>query len=144
LPFFRLLGRNRSLDDVEHQMLRKQFSDPRILFALNSGTLGSAPLRNEAYVADKLDDQLADQTKRFLSDNTQNQFDPTNKTLKLSKLFDWYPQDFTKDGSSVQKFVENYLVEDKPENAALKKELEDGHFTVSYFDFDWNLNDKKE
>jgi Protein of unknown function, DUF547 len=144
LAFFRLLGKNRSLDDVEHQMLRKQFSDPRILFALNSATLSSAPLRNEAYTGDKLDDQLADQTRIFLMDKQQNQFDPVNKTLKLSKLFDWYPEDFKKDGSSVQKFVAPFYVDDEPVNAPLKQALEDGTFTLSYFDFDWNLNDKKE
>ena len=81
-----------SLDGIEHDTIRKPgvYDDPRIHFAVNCASIGCPALRNEAYVADRLDAQLEDQTKRFLSDRSRNRYVPESNTLEVSKIFDWY------------------------------------------------------
>lgn len=72
--FVDLLGARRSLDDIEHELLREapDFAEPRIHFAVNCASLGCPALRPEAYEAERLEAQLADQTRRFLRDRSRN------------------------------------------------------------------------
>lgn len=88
--FFRLLGQERSLDEVEHELMRASgiFDDPRIHFAVVCASVGCPKLRNEAFVAERLDSQLDDALRRFLSDRIRNRFDATHGTLAVSKIFD--------------------------------------------------------
>src|SRR5262245_16744481 len=81
----RLMGRSFSLGDVEHAILRKNHREPRLHFALVCGALGCPPLRAEAYVAEKLDDQLDDQARQFLATPSKNLVDLRTRTLHLSK-----------------------------------------------------------
>ena len=60
-----------SLNDIEHKTLRKKFTEPRMHFALNCASMSCPKLRNEAYEADKLDKQLDDQARAFLSDKSK-------------------------------------------------------------------------
>lgn len=91
--FFTLFGEEQSLDGIEHGLLRgaPDFDDPRIHFAVNCASIGSA-LRPEAYWAEVLDAQLEDQTRRFFGDRTRNRFDATSATLYLSSILDWYAE----------------------------------------------------
>lgn len=94
---FVLLGSPRSLDDVEHQLLRKgaDFDEPRIHFALNCASIGCPALRPEAYEASRLDAQLDDQVVRFLGDRTRNRFESASPATALgSPIFRWYAEDF--------------------------------------------------
>jgi hypothetical protein len=109
-PFAPLLGKIRSLDQIEHELLRgaTDFNEPRIHFAVNCASIGCPALRPEAFTATKLDQQLLDQTQRFLSDRSRNHFDPANDALVISKIFDWYAQDFEKGylgANSVSQFL---------------------------------------
>ncbi len=72
--FFTLLGRESFLDRIEHETLRKPgaYDEPRVHFAVNCASIGCPMLREEAYVAGRLDAQLEEQTRRFLSDRSRN------------------------------------------------------------------------
>ena len=143
--FIALLGDQVSLDDIEHGMLRAagRYDDPRIHFAVNCASIGCPALREEAYIADRLDAQLDDQAHRFLSDRTRNRFDPKARTLQVSKLFDWYGDDFTKGHrgiTSVRGFLAGHAdqLADAPADRAL---IRGQDAPVGFTDYDWRLND---
>jgi Protein of unknown function, DUF547 len=138
MKFIVLLGKNRSLDEIEHEWLRKKYNEPRVHFAVNCASIGCPALRNEAYLAEKLDEQLTEQAKLFLRDGVRNQFDHEKKILKLSKIFDWFKEDFTKTGT-LQAFVTPYLTDDP----LLRKALESETYEIEFTDYDWDLNETK-
>ncbi|MFK7826287.1 MAG: DUF547 domain-containing protein [Oligoflexales bacterium] len=134
-PYLSLLeGSVLTLDGIEHDTLRKNFKDYRIHAAVNCASISCPVLRGEAYTAAKLDAQLDEQMKRWLADPSRNQFDSKKGTLELSKIFDWYEDDFVKWGGGIKKVLKKY----GPKNAkqAIKKKAD-----IDYMDYDWNLND---
>ena len=133
--FFRLLGEPASLDDIE-QMLRKHFREPRIHFALNCASVGCPMLREEAYVAGRLDAQLEQQALRFLSDRSRNRF--ADGRLEVSKIFDWYGEDFEPRAAFFARYAK--ALADEP---AARRRIEEGKAPVSFLDYDWSLNDSK-
>ena len=143
--FFTLLGQKRSLDDVEHKLLRgaKNFNEPRIHFAVNCASIGCPALRPEAFQASKLDSQLEDQTKRFISDRSRNRFDKAQDSLLLSSIFDWYGGDFGKSpkAKNVSEFLARYagsLGLSKSEQDRLEK----SQMEIDFLDYNWSLNNK--
>jgi hypothetical protein len=99
IKFIKLFGKDVHLDNIEHDMIRADgvFNDPRIHVAVVCASIGCPMLRNEAFTSEKLDVQLDDGMKRFLSDKTRNRYSAENKKLEVSKIFDWYkkgPQGF--------------------------------------------------
>ena len=141
--FFSLLGEKRSLDDVEHTLLRgdKRYKEPRIHFAVNCASIGCPALRNEAYTSASLSHQLEDQTIRFLNDKTRNRFDLKTGEYSISKIFDWYGKDFERHTGGTSRFLARYA--DKinlsaAEVSAVKQEK----FKLVYRDYDWSLNKK--
>lgn len=143
--FFPLLDQLRSLDDIEHGMIRVPgaFDDPRIHFALNCASIGCPMLLDEAYVGARLDAQLESATRRFLSDRTRNRYDAKAGKLEISPLFDWYKADFGKDrggAASVHQFFTRYadVVADDAAGQAL---VRGGQLRIRYLDYDWALND---
>jgi hypothetical protein len=123
--FFTLFGQPASLDYVEHELIRKMFDEPRIHFAVNCASISCPPLLNEAFVADRLDTQLESAAFNFLNDSAANRLE--GDTLYLSKIFDWYEEDFT---GGVIDFVAKY----RPDWVA------NGQPKLSYTRYDWNLN----
>ena len=143
--FFRLLGAERTLDDVEHGLIRAPglFDDPRIHAAVVCASVGCPMLRNEAFVADRLDAQLNDGLRRFLSDRTRNRYDPSTRTLQVSKLFDWYRKDFEQGHrgfDSLQTLFVRHadVLADTP---AAQGEIRAGRAKIVFLDYDWSLND---
>lgn len=139
---FPLFGEKRSLDEIEHGMIRKpgDFDDPRIHMAVNCASIGCPALRDEAFVAQQLDTQLEDGVRRFLGDSSRNRAD--EKGLWVSKIFDWYAVDFKKQSGSVAKWLAAYAKElssDSQVRAAVTK----GSLRVRYLDYDWALNDRR-
>jgi hypothetical protein len=135
-----LLGDEFSLDDIEHGMIREPgvFDDPRIHMAVNCASAGCPALRNEAYVADRLDAQLEDAVRRFLSDPSRNKAD--RKQLRVSRIFKWYAEDFERSAGSVAKWLARYdqqLSDDPVVRAAVRS----ASLPVRYLDYDWSLND---
>ena len=150
--FFTLLGTPMSLDGVEHDTIRKPgvYDDLRIHFAVNCASIGCPALRNEAYVAGRLDAQLEDQTKRFLSDRSRNRYAPNSNTLEVSKIFDWYGSDFRSDFRSGDRgkadlpaFFARYAAQmsDTPEG---QQGVRDGTAKIAFLDYDWALNDARK
>jgi hypothetical protein len=126
--FFTLLGRRMTLDGIEHDTLRKPgaYDDPRIHYAVNCASVGCPMLREEAYVAARLEAQLDEQERRFLTDRTRNRF--RDGRLEVSRIFDWFKEDFAP--------REQYLA-----RRASLLGYPGGAVPVSFLDYDWSLND---
>ncbi|RPH42581.1 MAG: DUF547 domain-containing protein [Burkholderiales bacterium] len=142
-----LLGTKVSLDDIEHAMLRKRgdYDDPRVHFAVNCASIGCPALREEAFVAARLDAQMDEQTLRFVSDRSRNRFNAQRGRLELSKIFDWYGEDFRlghRGIASLQAFAARYAdqLADAP---ADRERIRSGTLDIAYTDYDWALNDAR-
>lgn len=144
--FFVLLGAERSLDDVEHGLIRAPgaFDEPRIHFAVNCASLGCPMLRAEAFVAERIEVQLDDGTRRFLADRERNRFVPASGVLEISKIFDWYREDFEKKssrgGGSLPRFLASYA-DQLADGAAARALIREERAQVRFLDYDWKLND---
>jgi hypothetical protein len=134
-PVVKLFGQTITLNTLEHGILRKDYSEPRIHFALVCAAKGCPPLRSEAYLGARLDEQLDDQAKSFLAASSKNRVDAQNHVVYLSPIFKWYGEDFVKKAGSVLNFLQNYF----PERDA--RELRQGEFKIKYTDYDWSLNE---
>jgi len=129
-------GKTVSLDHVEHEIIRKQFREPRIHFALVCAARGCPPLRPEAYTGARLDAQLEDQARAFLARSPdKNRVDVPSRTVYLSPILDWYRDDFGGTRQAVGRYVARFF----PEGPA-KELLQSGDFELKYTDYDWSLN----
>ena len=142
-----LLGTKVSLDDIEHAMLRKRgdYDDPRVHFAVNCASIGCPALREEAFVASRLDAQMDEQTLRFISDRTRNRFNAQRGRLELSKIFDWYGEDFRlghRGIASLQAFAGRYA-EQLADVPADRERIRLGAVDIAFADYDWALNDAR-
>lgn len=143
--FFTLLGKPQHLDGIEHETLRKPgaYDDPRIHFAVNCASIGCPMLREEAFVGSRLDAQLEEQTRRFLSDRSRNRYSPERNALEVSSIFDWYRKDFEsgyRGFKTREQFFARYaaLLADRPEDRAA---IEAGKAELRFLEYDWRLND---
>jgi hypothetical protein len=145
--FFKLLGEDSYLDRIEHEILRKpgSYDEPRVHFAVNCASIGCPMLREEAYVAERLEAQLEQQTVRFLSDRSRNRVGAQGR-LEVSKIFDWFKEDWSsgyKGISSREMYFAGYakLLSDNPEQQKL---VADGKAPLAFLDYDWSLNDARK
>ena len=116
------------LNYIEHSILRKEFKDPRIHAAINCASFSCPLLRNEAYYASRLDEQLNDAMRRFVNDSERNQLDKSN--IKISKIFSWFAGDFKLNGLSVVDYLNKYAKKRVQQNAK-----------IDFLDYQWELND---
>ena len=119
--FIKVGDKTYNLNQIEHEILRPQFQDPRIHFAVNCASQSCPELLNEAYTAAKLDEQLEKQTKTFINNPKHN------SASEVSQLFNWYKDDFTKNGT-VLDYLNKYA--DTPYKGTLR-----------FRPYDWNLNE---
>lgn len=137
LEFFSLLGgKIRSLDPIEHDWLRPKFKDFRIHAAVNCASISCPPLRHEAFVADRLDEQLDGQMRAWLTDSQRNALDSSKRVFTVSKIFDWYKKDFEEWGGGVVAVINRYL------KTPLSREVA-SQVKVKYLGYDWGLNEFK-
>jgi hypothetical protein len=130
--FFKIGNRSYTLNNIEHRVLRANFKEPRIHFALNCASMSCPKLRAEAYEGVVLDKQLTEQGVDFLSDSTRNIMNAQNP--KLSNIFNWYGGDFRKwSGKTVKEYVSQFSEIKINENA-----------NVDYLKYDWSLNDSNK
>jgi len=135
---------------IEKQFFRGEFDDPRVFFAVTSACKSSPPLRNEPYYGYKLDEQLTEQTERFLSSSLAFSIDREKEKVYLSALFQssWYGKEFvnkfaidrkfkdqTAETRAVLNFITNYI---SKEDVSF---LQTGNYTINYMTFDWSIND---
>ena len=130
---YRLNGDRYSLNNIEHDILRPKFEDPRIHFALVCGAIGCPLLRNEAYQGDRLEAQLESDARRFINNPDKVKYDAEQSMLYCSQIFKWYRQDFLKVAPSLTEYIQIYL----------DRELNhDRSLTIKYLDYDWHLNQR--
>ena len=133
-------GRRLSLDQIEHEILRPGFGDPRLHFAIVCASVSCPALRSEAYVAETLDRQLEEQTREFLRDELRGvavlrSNGGSASGLAISALFDWFEQDFTSAGT-VLDFMAPYL----DGEARRLYERYGTRTPLRFLDYDWSLN----
>lgn len=125
---YKIGGKSITLNDIEHQLLRENFSkDPRFHFVLVCGGLGCPPLIDEAYTPNRLNSQLNRQTSKALNDS--NFIQVNNDVVKIPQMFEWYKSDFEYSGEVID-FINRYRSEKLAESTELK-----------YYPHDWNLNE---
>lgn len=125
--FIKLGDKTYTLNQVENEIIRPKFNEPRIHFAVNCAAKSCPKLMNKAWTENNLNSALTIQTKAFLANTTENQL--SAKQVKLSKIFEWYNADFTKNGSLIS-FINKYSSTSVNENAK-----------VSYNEYNWQLNE---
>ena len=140
--FIPLLGETRSLDDIEHNLIRgsDRYQDPRIHFAVNCASVGCPALRNEAYTGKHLEAQLDEQTRLFLQDRSRNRAEADK--LLLSSIFKWYREDFEKGWkgyTSLEQFLLDHAADLSLTPAEVQK-LKDKDMSIRFLDYDWALN----
>lgn len=146
---FKAMGRDVTLDEIEHKILRVEFHDPRIHMALVCGAMSCPPLRREPYRGDILDAQLDDQSRRFLSDLRKFQIDREAGEVWASQIFEWFVDDFLPGATASNP---RHVAEQKSLTAFASKYvstedvryLENGKYTVKYFEYDWTLNEQSK
>ncbi|MEE8409115.1 MAG: DUF547 domain-containing protein [Myxococcota bacterium] len=127
-------GRMMALNDIEHEILRKKFDEPRIHFGLVCASKSCPALRSEAYIAAKIDQQLDDQARQFIADASKNRVDLSSHTLHLSKIFEWFREDFEKNDTELTDFIRKYL------DPKTSKALQGRPVEIQFIDYDWSLN----
>lgn len=137
--FIEINGRKYSLTDIENDVVRP-LGDPRIHFALVCGAKSCPPLRPEAYVASRLNEQMNEQGRLFMSQSDKNHFDFEKNEIAISKIFDWFKDDFRKNGKSELEFISTYL----PHEQAQKLLAHAATIKIKYTEYDWDLNESLE
>lgn len=131
-------GRRRSLDDIEKRiLLQPPLFDDRIHWALNCGSEGCPRLRAEPYRAGMLDTQLDFQARTYLNGPAGHRLDRDARTLYLTRIIDWYGDDFRAAAGSIRAYAARYLT------GAAAVAAEDPAFALDYMDYDWSLNEAR-
>jgi len=126
IHFINLNGNKYSLNQIENEIIRKQFNEPRIHFALNCASKSCPILLNKPFTPQNLNSLLTEQTKRFLNDSSKNSFD--SNSIQISSIFDWYKIDFDSQGGVIN-FINKYTTR----NLESQK--------ISFMEYSWELND---
>lgn len=150
--FFALFGKKASLDHIEHDLIRENYNEPRIHFAINCASIGCPALQKRAYTASQLDEQLEKATIQFMRDPERNRFDKDKKLLEISSIFNWFTADFTKNGS-LKNFIAPYISDDPEirkllednanssrQSGGINKIVNDNSISIIFLDYDWSLN----
>jgi len=116
------------LSEVEHDILRKEFNEPRIHFAIVCASKSCPQLLNKAYEPENLEQQLTQQAINFVNDPTKNEIEI--EEIRVSSIFKWFKKDFTKNGTLVE-FIRQYSKSDIRSDAKIK-----------YLEYDWSLNEE--
>jgi hypothetical protein len=134
--FLSLFGARMSLDGIEHGILRKRYREPRVHYAVNCASVGCPMLREEAYVGMRLEKQLEEQARRFLSDRTRNRVRAGR--LEVSKIFDWFREDF----QPLERYFAGYaeILSDNPQE---RERIAARAAPITFLDYDWSLNDSR-
>ncbi len=128
IPFAVVGKKTYSLDFIEHKILRRWHDDPRIHVAINAASKSGPRFANYAFTAKNIESKLESLMKDFINDTTKNKI--SLDKVEVSKMFEWYQEDFT-----IKQSLVDYL------NKYSDVQINDGA-EVFYLDYDWNLNGK--
>ncbi len=129
----RIDGDILTLDDIEHNILRPGFKDPRVHFAVNCASKACPPLRPEPYSGGSLDRQLEESAEGFINNPSYNYL--KGNTLYVSKIFEWFSEDFNKD-------ILGFFLKYARGNLGSHLQGNRDKIKVEYLDYDWSLNGK--
>ena len=132
---YRVGGATINLYDLERQVLIKQFHEPLIHFAIVCASASCPRLQPWAYQPHQLDRQLDLAARAFINDPTRNRFDRTRKIAFLSKIFDWFAEDFAAAAGSTVAYVARYVGDTE-----LAKDLIESEYRIEFLEYDWSLN----
>jgi len=135
ISFIKLLDKKMTLDNIEHDIIRKDFKESRIHFAVNCASIGCSSLYQEAFVGARLEEQLEIITKDFF--RFKNNVDEKKATINLSKIFKWWGGDFKKSHGSLLNFIALNITMDK----ILQEKIKKGELEIEWKNYDWNLNE---
>lgn len=116
-------GRKLSLNNIENDIIRPEFSEPRIHFAVNCAAKSCPPLMNRAWKSSTLEADLSAQTKAFLSNGSYNTI--SAGSASVSKIFEWYAEDF----ADLSAFLSKYSI------------FQGSKSDITYQEYDWSLNE---
>ena len=136
IPMEPLRRRKLALDTIEHDILRGEFHEPRIHFAIVCASRSCPILRDEAYRGSELESQLDDAARRFVGDPRRNRFNAATRTFHASSIFMWFHEDFERSAGSLSSFLARYA--DEPAAGALRA----GDVRIDHLDYDWSLNER--
>jgi len=146
---FNVMGRRMTLSDIEHEMLRKKFNEPRVHMALVCAAVSCPKLRNEPYEASKLDEQLKDQVRDFLASPKRFRVDAEKAIVYLSPILKWFKGDFVsrygRGGKMGKHDVEESAVLNFIRQNVSGRDasyLASGKYKIKYLDYDWSLNEQ--
>lgn len=125
---FEINNQNITLNELENEIIRPTYNDPRVHFALVCGAKGCPPIQNFSFKNNILEDQLNNVTKKALNDSTFIPF-LNNGTAKISEIFSWYSEDFGSTEKNIIAFINAY----RTPNKHIK--------SISYYNYNWELND---
>jgi hypothetical protein len=128
-------GIDLSLDDIEHVILRRNFRDPRVHYAVNCASIGCPNLSNEAYMGAKLNAQLDGAARNYINHPRGMHFD--GQTLIASSIYNWFKEDF---GGTDEGVIKHALKYASPNLASKLRTAQ----SIGGFQYDWNLNDAKQ
>lgn len=131
IKFCKIGGKIFSLDNIEHDIIRPKFNDPRVHFAINCAAKSCPPLISKPYFGDTLDKQLDENSASFMNDPGNNYL--KGNTLYVTKIFKWFAEDFNNDPIV---FIQKYANSDLRNQLETKKEK----IKIKYLDYDWSLN----
>lgn len=132
---YRVGGASLNLYDLERDVLIAQFHDPRMHFAIVCASASCPKLQSWAYEMPQLEQQLEQAAHGFINDSSRNRFDRTNRVAYLSRIFDWFADDFSAQAGSVARYVARYVADEE-----LARELATQRYRIEYVDYDWSLN----
>ncbi|MFB6247569.1 MAG: DUF547 domain-containing protein [Salinibacter sp.] len=127
----------RTLDEIEHRIIRERFDEPRIHFAVVCAAVSCPPLRREAYTGPRLDAQLDDQARTFLHNEQKNRIPAGEDRIALTRILKWYGDDFGPSTDAVQKYIARYF------EGTVRKRLAQADYKVDFLSYDWSLNDQE-
>lgn len=136
--FITINDKKFSFNDIEHKILRKM-NEPRIHFAIVCASISCPALSNEAFEAERINEQLQAQAIEFINDKSRNSFDTKNRKAYLSKIFDWFDEDFGDSEEEVLIYISQFLSDN------IRNDIKNNisKWKISYNEYNWNLNEIK-
>lgn len=124
-----IAGKTMTLNQLENELIRPVYQDARIHFALVCGAIGCPPIANTAFSEANIGSLLNKRTRLAMDNERFIQVDDTNKTVGISKIFEWYRGDFADTDAGILQYINKYRSNAIPEG-----------YSITYYEYDWTLN----